>query len=142
VSIGPVEYVVLGFPDDRFGGPDVAPAIAALVAAGTVRIVDVLFLRKDGHGRVEVSEFDELDPSLGYAAVDGEAEGLLSDTDALLAGQAMEPGSSALLLLWEDRWAGPLADVVRSAGGGIIGGQRVPPEVVESAFAGLPAGRG
>lgn len=137
MSVGPVEYVILGFPGDRFSG-DIAPALAELVASGTVRILDLLFLSKDARGRVLVREFDELDPSLGFGAVDGRADGVLSDEDAALAAQALEPETSAILLLWEDRWARPLAEAVRSAGGAIVGGQRIPPEVVETALAGLP----
>jgi hypothetical protein len=135
--VGPVEYVILGFPGDRFD-KGIAPALAELVEAGTVRILDILFVSKDGRGHVVVREFDELDRSLGFAAVEGRADGLLSESDAAIAAQALEPNSSAILVLWEDRWARPLADVVRAAGGVIVGGQRVPPDVIEMAFAGLP----
>jgi hypothetical protein len=138
VSLGPVEYVILGFPGDRFGG-GVAPALAELVDAGTVRILDLLFLTKDLKGQVAVREFDELDPTLGFAAVDGRADGVLSDGDALLAAQGLDPGHSAILILWEDRWARPLAEVVRAAGGVIIGGQRIPPEVIDATLAQLSA---
>ena len=136
MSIGPVEYVILGFPGDRFD-EGIAPALADLVEAGTVRILDILFVSKDGRGRVVVREFDELDHSLGFASVEGRADGVLSENDAALAAQALEPNSSAILVLWEDCWARPLADVVRAAGGVIVGGQRVPPDVVDKAFAGL-----
>ncbi|HKH07213.1 MAG TPA: DUF6325 family protein [Acidimicrobiales bacterium] len=137
MSIGPVEYLILGFPGEHLS-EDLAPAFAGLVDSGTVRILDILFLSKDGRGHVVVREFDELDSSLGFAAVAGRADGVLSEGDAAIAAQALDPGSSAILVLWEDRWARPLADVVRSAGGIIVGGQRVPPDVVEMAFAGLP----
>lgn len=137
MSTGPVEYMILGFPGDRFS-EDIAPALDDLVASGTVRILDLLFLTKDARGRILVQEFDDLDPSLGFAAVDGYADGVLSNDDAVIAGQALEPETSAILVLWEDLWARPLAEVVRSAGGAIVGGQRIPPEVVETALAGLP----
>jgi hypothetical protein len=136
VPLGPVEYLILGFPGDRFDG--VAPALADLVDAGTVRILDLLFITKDLKGHVAVREFDELDPSLGFAAVDGRADGVLSDNDALLAAQALDAGHSAILVLWEDCWARPLADVVRAAGGVVLGGQRIPPEVIEATMSDLP----
>jgi hypothetical protein len=137
VTLGPVEYVILGFPGDRFS-PELAPALAELVASGTVAILDLLFLSKDARGHVVVREFDELDASLGFAALDGAADGILSEKDALLAAHALEPEHSAILVLWEDRWARPLAEAVRAAGGAVIGGQRVPAEVIETAFADLP----
>ena len=137
MSIGPVEYLILGFPGDRYD-EGIAPALGELVESGAVRILDILFVSKNGRGHVSVREFDELDPSLGFAALEGRADGVLNENDADLAGQALEPNTSAILVLWEDRWARPLADVVRAAGGMIVGGQRVPPEVVELAFAGLP----
>jgi hypothetical protein len=137
VSIGPVEYLILGFPGRRFSGA-IAPALTELVASDTVRILDLLFLTKDARGHVLVQEFDDLDEALGFGAVDGRADGILSSDDALLAAQALEPEHSAILLLWEDRWARPLAEVVRSAGGVILGGQRIPAEVIETAIADLP----
>lgn len=137
MTVGPVEYVILGFPGDRFDGA-VATALADLAASGTVEVLDMLFLSKDTRGQVLVQEFDELDESLGFTAIEGLADGLLSDQDALLAAQALDPGHVAILVLWEDRWARKLAEAVRSAGGGVLGGQRIPPEVVEEAFAALP----
>ena len=137
MTLGPVEYVILGFPGNRFSH-EIAPALADLVASGRVAILDLLFLTKDARGHVVVREFDELDESLGFASIDGAADGILSEDDALLAAHALEPEQSAILLLWEDRWARPLADVVRAAGGGIVGGQRIPPDVIETAVAGLP----
>jgi Family of unknown function (DUF6325) len=136
VSLGPVEYVIIGFPGDTVSD-DLAPALAALVASDTVRILDLLFLYKDAKGRVAVREFDELDPSSGFADVDGAADGVLNDDDALIAADALEPETSAVLLVWEDRWARPFADAVRAAGGALIGGQRIPPEILESALAGV-----
>ena len=137
MSLGPVEYMIIGFPGDQFSG-DIAPALADLVASGTVRILDLLFLTKDAKGQVLVQEFDDLDPALGFGAVEGHADGVLSNGDAVIAAQALDRETSAILVLWEDRWARPLAETVRSAGGVIVGGQRIPPEVVETAFAGLP----
>lgn len=137
VSLGPVEYVIIGFPGDRVSD-EIAPALSALVASDTVRILDLLFVFKDERGQVVVREFDELDPSSGFADVDGAADGVLNEEDALIAADALEPGTSGILLVWEDRWAGPFADSVRAAGGVVLGGQRLSPEIVESALAGLP----
>jgi hypothetical protein len=140
VSLGPVEYVIIGFPGDRVSD-DIAPALTALVASDTVRILDLLFLFKDANGRVVVREFDELDAALRFADVDGAAEGVLNEDDALIAADALEPETCGVLLVWEDRWARPFADSVRAAGGVLLGGQRIPPEIVESTLAGLPGER-
>jgi hypothetical protein len=137
VTLGPVEYVILGFPGNRFSH-QIAPALAELVASDRVAILDLLFLTKDSRGHVVVREFDELDEELGFAALDGAADGILSEGDALLAAHALEPDHSAILVLWEDRWARPFAEAVRAAGGAVIGGQRIPADVIEAAVAGLP----
>jgi hypothetical protein len=137
VSMGPVEYVIIGFPGDRVSD-EIAPALTALVASDTIRILDLLFLFKDASGRVVVREFDELDPPSGFADVDGAVDGVLNDDDALIAADALEPGTSGVLLVWEDRWARSFADSVRAAGGVLVGGQRIPAEIVESAFVDLP----
>jgi hypothetical protein len=135
--MGPVEYVIIGFPGDRVSD-EIAPALTALVASDTIRILDLLFLFKDARGRVVVREFDELDPPSGFADVDGAVDGVLNDDDALIAADALEPGTSGVLLVWEDRWARSFADSVRAAGGVLVGGQRIPAEIVESAFVDLP----
>lgn len=132
-----MEYVIIGFPGDRISD-EIAPALTALVASDTVRILDLLFLFKDARGRVVVREFDELDPPSGFTDVDGAADGVLNDEDALIAADALEPGTSGVVLVWEDRWARPFADSVRAAGGVVLGGQRIPAEIVESAFVDLP----
>jgi hypothetical protein len=140
VRLGPVEYVIIGFPGDRVSD-EIAPALSALVASGTVRILDLLFLFKDARGQVVFREFDELDElgaSSAFAEVEGAADGVLNEDDALLAADALEPETSAVLLVWEDRWAAPFAESVRAAGGVLLGGQRIPPEIVESTLAGVP----
>ena len=136
VSLGPVEYVIIGFPGDRISD-EIAPALTALVASDTVRILDLLFLFKDEKGHVVVREFDELDGLPELADVDGAADGVLNEDDAQLAADALEPGTCGVLLVWEDRWAKPFAETVRAAGGVLLGGQRIPSEIMESAFAGL-----
>jgi hypothetical protein len=140
VTVGPVEYVIISFPGDQFSA-GIAPALADLVESGTVRILDLVFIAKDANGEVSLHEFDELDASLGFAEIDGEADGVMNEEDALLAAEVLDPETSALLVLWEDLWARPLAEVVRGAGGVITGGERVPQEIVEAALVG-PTGEG
>jgi uncharacterized membrane protein len=137
-SIGPVEYLVIGFPGNRFKG-EIVPAIAELVDNGLIRIIDVAFIKRDADGTVTVFEYDALDDVLefGFADVEGEAGGVLNDEDLELAAETLEPDSSAALLVWEHRWAARVAQAIRDAGGRIIAGERVPHEIVEKALAGL-----
>ena len=118
--MGPVEYVVIGFPGNRFKG-EIVPALAELVDNDVVRIIDVAFIKKD-------------------ADVDGEAGGVLNDDDLELAAEALEPDTSAALIVWEHRWAARVKQAIRDAGGRIIAGERVPDEIVERALADLAAG--
>ena len=139
--MGPVEYVVIGFPGNRFKG-EIVPAVAELVDNDIVRIIDVAFIKKDTDGNVTMFEYDALDDVLqyGFAEVDGEAGGVLSDEDLELTAETLEPDSSAALIVWEHRWAARVAQAIRDAGGRIIAGERVPDEVVEQALADLGTG--
>jgi uncharacterized membrane protein len=140
-SRGPVEYVVIAFPGNRFKG-EIVPAIAELVDNDIVRIIDVAFIKKDADGTVTMFEYDSLDDVLafGFADIDGEAGGVLNDEDLELAAEALEPNSSAALVVWEHRWAARVSQAIRDAGGRIIAGERVPDEIVEQALADLGSG--
>jgi uncharacterized membrane protein len=140
-SMGPVEYVVIAFPGNRFKG-EIVPAIAELVDNDIVRIIDVAFIKKDADGTVTMFEYDSLDDVLafGFADIDGEAGGVLNDEDLELAAEALVPDSSAALVVWEHRWAVRVSQAIRDAGGRIIAGERVPDEIVEQALADLRSG--
>jgi uncharacterized membrane protein len=140
-SLGPVEYVVIGFPGNRFKG-EIVPAVAELVDNDVVRIIDVAFIKKDADGNVTMFEYDVLDDVLayGFADVDGEAGGVLNDEDMELAAETLEPDSSAALIVWEHRWAARVSQAIRDAGGRIIAGERIPEEIVQRALADLATG--
>lgn len=140
-SMGPVEYVVIAFPGNRFKG-EIVPAVAELVDSGLVRILDVAFIKKDAAGNTTMFEYDTLDDVLafGFADVDGEAGGVLNDEDLELAAEGLEPDSSAALIVWEHLWAARVAQAIRDAGGRIVAGERIPPEIVEQALADLTTG--
>ena len=140
-SRGPVEYVVIAFSGNRFKG-EIVPAIAELVDNDIVRIIDVAFIKKDADGTVTMFEYDSLDDVLafGFADIDGEAGGVLNDEDLELAAEAIEPNSSAALVVWVHRWAAQVSQAIRDAGGRIIAGERVPDEIVEQALADLGSG--
>jgi len=139
MAIGPVEYIVVGFPGNEFKG-DIAPALAKLVGNGVVRVLDLIFVAKGEDGELVVLEFDQLeelgiDPKSG-----GDALGLLTDEDIEHAAEALEPGNSAALLVWEDLWAAEFVGAMRDAGGVLLEGGRIPIELMEAALAEMAAG--
>ena len=132
MSIGPVEYLILGFPGNMFTG-QIVPELAKLIDSGLVRIIDLTFISKDAAGGVEVIQHDVVEELAAFAGLDGEVGGILTDEDITYAALSLEPNSSAALLVWEDTWAGPFAAAVREANGVIIEGARIPREIIEQA---------
>jgi len=133
MSIGPVEYLILGFPGNKFSG-EIVPELAKLLDSGLVRIIDLTFISKDSLGNVEVVEFDALEELAAFAGLDAEIGGILTDEDIAHAALSLEPNSSAALLIWEDTWAAPFAAAVRKANGVILEGARIPREFIEEAM--------
>ena len=138
MTIGPVEYIIVGFPGNKFSG-EIAPELVALVESGTVRILDLIFIGKDADGSVVAFEIDELDAVAGFDRLDGDVGGLISPADIEYAAAALEPNSSAALLIWEDVWATRFAEAVRSANGIVLEGARIPHELIAPALADLAA---
>jgi hypothetical protein len=138
MAIGPVEYIVVGFPGNEFNG-NVAPALAKLIESNTIRLLDLLFVGKDADGNVLAIEFDELEELAEFAGIEGEVGGIISEEDIAHVADALEPNSSAALLIWEDVWATEFAVAVRDSGGVLLEGARIPYEIVEAVFADLPA---
>jgi hypothetical protein len=133
VAIGPVEYIIVGFPENKFTG-EIIPALRDLVEGGTIRILDLIFVAKDADGNVAAVEVDEDEDLSGFAALDGEVGGLISEADIEYAANDLEPNSSLALLIWEDVWATPLVDALRASGGVLVDGARIPHDLVESAL--------
>jgi hypothetical protein len=133
MAMGPVEYIIVSFPGNKFSG-EMVPELAALIDSRTVRILDLVFVRKDADGNVDSLEFDQLDELAPYADIDGDVGGLAGPEDIEHAAALLEPNSSAALLIWEDLWALPLVEAIRNSGGVLVEGARVPRELVEEAF--------
>jgi Family of unknown function (DUF6325) len=138
MTTGPVEYIIVGFPGNKFNGK-IAPELIALVESGTIRILDLIFIGKDADGAVVSAEIDELDASVGFTGLDADVGGLISPDDIEFAARSLEPNSSAALLIWEDVWAAPFADAVRQSGGVLLEGARIPAELITPALADLPS---
>ena len=135
MSIGPVEYMIVAFPGNRLKG-EIVPALAELVEAGTLRIIDLAFVIKDADGVVVTAEMGDLDSEVfkAFDALSPETMGLLNQDDLAAAGEELEPNSSAALLVWEDVWATKLRDAILNAGGELLDLERVPHEVVNAAM--------
>ena len=105
-EIGPVDYMIVAFPGSKFRG-EIAPALGKLVDSGTIRIIDVAFVSKSENGDILAAEITELDPDVqeGLEKLGIEVEGLFNEEDLEAAGEELEPGSSAALLVWENVWA-------------------------------------
>jgi uncharacterized membrane protein len=127
----PVDLVLLGFPGNQFTG-DIAPALRDLVSSGTVRILDLVFITKDADGNVAGVELSDLgDAGAAFEDVDGEINELLTDEDIEVAGEELEPNSSAALLMFENTWAGRLAAAIREANGEVVAYERIPRDALE-----------
>jgi hypothetical protein len=133
-EIAPVEYMIVSFAGSEFTG-EIAPALAELVESGTIRVVDVAFVTKGADAVVEGFELSELRPDV-RAALDTlgiEGSGLLNEDDLADAADALEPDSSAALLVWENIWAAELAGALRNAGGEVVATGRIPHDTVLAA---------
>ena len=102
MAIGPVEYIIIGFPGNRFTG-EIVPALADLVEGGVIRILDLVVIGKDENGEVVVVEVDEDAELTVFTMLDGEVGDYIGPADIEHAAAGIEPGSSAALLIWEDR---------------------------------------
>jgi uncharacterized protein DUF6325 len=133
-EIGPVDYMIVAFPGNEFRG-EIAPALADLVEAGTIRIIDLAFVGKDSDGEIVAFEVSDLDPDVreGLEKVGIEVSGLFNEDDLMAAGEELEPNTSAALLVWENVWARDVAQRMRDAGGVLLDFERLPHEVVQAA---------
>jgi uncharacterized membrane protein len=132
MSLGPIEIIVVGFPENQFTG-EIVPALTDLVEAGIVRIVDLVFITKDDDGTVAALELNELDSSISdaYVTLVAELDSLIGEEDIEDFGEQLEPGSSIALLVVEHVWAKGFADAVASSGGVLLDSIRIPRDVID-----------
>ena len=144
MGVGPVEYMVVAFPGNQFKG-EIAPALGDLIDSGTIRVLDLAFVIKDAEGNVEAIELEDSDSVVqrAFEALTIEQGGLINENDILEISAALDPESSAAILVWEDLWATRFAEAVRNAGGVLVDIQRIPHEIVQAAidYAAAPAGK-
>jgi hypothetical protein len=130
-QLGPVDYLVVEFPAgaSSFTG-EMAAELIALAEAGTIRVIDVLILTKDEDGSIEAMELSDV-PDLGeLQALEAELAELLAADDVVNLAAAMDPGSTAGVLIWENLWAAPFASAARRSGGQLIADGRIPIQAI------------
>jgi hypothetical protein len=136
--LGPVDYMVVEFPADKanFKG-EIADELASLVDRELVRVLDLVILHKNDDGTIEVDELDEVaEESVGaLAKLESDLGLLLAAEDIEHVSAAIEPGSIAGVLVWENRWAGPFGAAVRRAGGQLVASGRIPTQALLAAVA-------
>ena len=130
-QLGPVDYLVVEFPagTSNFTG-EMAKELLALVDSGTIRVIDVLILTKNEDGSVDAMELSDIEDLGPLQAVEAELAELLAADDVEDLAAAMEPGSTAGVLIWENLWAAPFASAARRAGGQLIANGRIPIQAI------------
>jgi hypothetical protein len=134
-QMGPIDYLVVEFPGSRMTGEGL-PLLVDLVDRGIIRILDFVFVRKelDGSMRgVAIADLDQ-DGKLDLAVFEGASSGLLDQDDVEEAGGALEPGSSAGILIYENVWAAPFASALRRGGAQLVAGGRIPVQALLAAI--------
>jgi hypothetical protein len=133
-EMGPIDYLLVEWPGRQPNG-EVAPYLIDLVDRGLIRILDLAFIAKGEDGSVAGLEISDLGGDVDdLAAFEGASSGLLSAEDLEEAGAALEPGTSAALLVFENSWAGPFAAAVRRSGGQLVASGRIPVQAVLAAL--------
>ena len=139
LELGPVDIVVIGYPPDAPRMGDAIPLFIDLVDRGIIRVLDVLVVQKDAEGTVSGMVVTDLDGD-GYndlLVFDGARSGLIGDEDVSTTGEALEPGSAAVLICFENTWAAPFATAVRRNGGQLLAFERVGAQDLLDAVAAL-----
>jgi hypothetical protein len=134
-ELGPIDYLVVEFPGSRMTGKGL-PMLVDLVDRGIIRILDLVFVKKELDGSVSGAAIADLDHdgSLDLAVFEGASSGLLGEEDVDEAGQVLEPGSSAGILIYENRWAAPFARELRRGGGQLVASGRIPVQAMLAAL--------
>ncbi|KPI19430.1 hypothetical protein SAMN05442782_2495 [Streptomyces sp. OK228] len=134
-EMGPIDYIVVEFPGNRMTGEGL-PLLVDLVDRGVIRILDLMFVRKEEDGSVvgmEIADFTG-DGALDLAVFEGASSGLLGEDDIEEAGSALEPGNSAGILVYENLWAAPFATALRRGGAQLVASGRIPVPAVLAAL--------
>jgi hypothetical protein len=129
-EMGPVDYMIMEWDGDQPVTGEVMPLLLDLVDRGLIRILDLAFIVKDQDGSVMARDFAEVAQGGDLADFEGVSSGLIGQDDLEDAGAAMEPGTVAAVLVWENRWAAPVAVALRRSGGQLVATGRIPIQAI------------
>ena len=139
-EMGPIDYIVIEWPGNQPTG-EAAPLIIDLVDKGIIRILDIAFLAKAEDGTVMALDLGELNgDTAGFGEFEGAASGLLGEDDLAEAASVLEPGTSAAVLVWENRFIAPIAAALRRSGAELVANGRIPVTDLVSALDLVEAG--
>jgi hypothetical protein len=126
-TMGPIDYLIIEFPGNKMTGEGI-PLLLDLVEKGTIRIIDLAYFRKDLDGTTTAIKIEDLDEDGAalFEVFEGAASGLLDNEDFAEAANAVEPGNSAGIIIYENRWAAPLATAWRQGGAQVVAYGRIP----------------
>ena len=134
-EMGPIDYVVLEWKGDQPDAGEVQPLLLDLVDRGIIRILDIAFLTKDEDGSVSGIDIGDLKQvAAAFAEFEGASSGLLGYDDLQEAAAALDPGTSAAVLVWENLWAAPVAAALRRSGGQLVASGRLPIQAILAAL--------
>ena len=135
-ELGPIDIVVIAYPADAPMTGEAVPIVMDLIERGIIRVLDVLFVMKNADGTFYGFEAKDLDAKgVGdFKEFEGASSGLLGEDDAATTAEAIEPGSAAVMIVYENRWAAPFAAAVRRNGGVVVDYQRIPVQDVMDAL--------
>ncbi len=142
-ELGPVDYLVVEFPagSRNFTG-EIASELAGLVERGSIRLLDLLILEKHADGGVEALEIDDLEQVDELVALEAHVAEILAADDVAHLAEAMEPGTVAGVVVWENLWAAPFASAVRRAGGQLVASGRIPIQAIVASLEAEAAAEG
>lgn len=130
---GPIDFVLIEFPNERTDGT-AADALMDLVEAGTIRLLDLVIARKEQDGTIEVIDVDAAGDVTAFVQFAGARSGLLGEDDVRAAGEALAPGTTAALIVYENSWAAPFVAAARRNGGEMVASVRIPASDVMDAL--------
>ena len=124
-TMGPIDWVMIEWEGEQPKGDEIAPHIIELVDRGIVRVIDIAFIAKDPGGAVTALDLDTIDADSPFGQFAGASSGLLGHADVVEAATALNPGCSAAVIVWENRWVLPLANALRGSGGQLVARGRI-----------------
>lgn len=132
-ALGPIDFILIEFPNDKTDGA-AAQELAGLIEAGTIRLLDLVVARKEDDGTLEVIDVDGAGDVTAFVQFAGARSGLLGEDDIQEAGNALAPGTTAALIVFENAWAAPFVAAARKNGGEVVASMRIPASDVMDAL--------